>query len=207
MRMKRWLGALLVLASCGVALPSQAQSMIRRPGQHPKYTFELEPHGLISPFSPPGDTRGWGWGVGARGTLVLEDSGFISTINDSVGIGFGLDYMRYYESSLGAGRCADWAPGPGGQRICRRVQGVGGDASYFYLPVVMQWNFWLHQKWSVFAEPGLGLYLQHRDSDGSVNVGILPVLHGGGRWHVSDRVTVTVRVGYPAWSVGASFFL
>lgn len=207
MRMKAWLPPVVTALVCASALPAAAQSIIRRPGHHPRYDLELEPHGLITPFSPPGDTSGWGFGLGARGGVVIEDDGFISTINDSVAIGFGLDWMRYDDSGVAAGRCADWAPGPGGQPICRRVVGAGGDASYFYLPAVLQWNFWLHERWSVFGEPGLGLYLQRRDFDGSTSFGVTPVLHVGGRWHFAERVTLTMRAGYPAWSVGVSFLL
>lgn len=186
---------------------ASAQSLIRQPGRHPKYDLELEPHALLTPFSPPGDTSGPGLGLGARGTIIIENDGFISTINDSVGVGIGLDWVRYFDSNVGAGPCADWGPGPGGQRICRRIDGVGGDASYFYLPAVLQWNFWLHEQWSVFGEPGLALYLQNRDVDGSVQFGVSPVFDVGGRWHFSDWATLTMRVGYPTWSVGVSFFL
>ena len=207
MRVKASICAALGLVVFAHALPAEAQSIIRRPGHHPKYALELEPHALLTPFSPPGDTNGWGLGIGARGTIVLADDGFISTINDSVGLGFGLDWLHYYDRSVGAGPCADWSLGPGGEPICRRIAGVGGDASYFYLPVVMQWNFWLHKQWSVFGEPGLGLYLQHRDVDDSVSLGLTPTLHMGGRWHFSDWATLTMRIGYPAWSVGVSFFL
>jgi hypothetical protein len=198
--------AAVAVSTC-LSSVAAAQSLIRQPGRHPKYSVELEPHALLTPFSPPGDTSGPGLGLGGRATIVIEDDGFISTINDSVAIGFGLDWVRYFDSGVGAGPCADWGRGPGGQPICRRIAGVGGDASYFYLPAVLQWNFWLHQEWSVFAEPGLALYLQSRDVDGSVEFGVSPVLHVGGRWHFSDWAALTARIGYPAWSVGVSFFL
>jgi hypothetical protein len=207
MRVKLLVGVACAAAVCLHTAFASAQSIIRRPGQHPKYALELEPHALLTPFSPPGDTDGWGYGLGARGTIVLAEDGFISTINDSVGLGFGFDWLRYHDSSVGAGPCGEWTRGPGGQPICRRINGVGGDASYYYLPVVMQWNFWLHRQWSVFGEPGLGLYFQHRDVDGSLDAGLTPVFHAGGRWHFSDWATLTMRVGYPAWSVGVSFFL
>ena len=35
----------------------------------------------------------------------------------------------------------------------------GDTASYLVFPVVMQWNFWLSQNWSVFGEPGLVIYM------------------------------------------------
>jgi hypothetical protein len=58
------------------------------PGDHPHYIFEAEPHaviGLGDPFFPyvaPG--------LGFRGTFHITD-GFVKTINDSIGIGFGID--------------------------------------------------------------------------------------------------------------------
>ena len=82
--------------------------------------------------------------------------------------------------------------------------GVGADfagfghATYVALPVVMQWNFWLSTHWSVFGEPGLQITNQ------SPNFG--PVLFLGGRYHFSDSVALTLRLGYPDISVGVSFF-
>lgn len=204
--MKRSCPLLVAVAVWSASVPAIAQSIIRRPGQHPRYALELEPHVLVTPFDPPGDTNGWGWGLGARGSIVVEHDGFISTINDSVAIGFGLDWMRY-ESSVGMGWCADWDRGPGGQPICRRIAGAGGDASYVYLPVVLQWNFWLHRQWSAFGEPGLGIYLQHLDYDDDTSFGLVPVFHVGGRWHFSDQAALTLRLGYPAFSLGVSLFL
>jgi hypothetical protein len=80
--------------------------------------------------------------------------------------------------------------------------GGGGHVNYFYLPVVMQWNFWLHKSWSVFGEPGVALYLQ----DGDLEFTPL-VLFVGGRYHLNDRITLTMRLGYPAFSFGVSFLL
>lgn len=72
-----------------------------------------------------------------------------------------------------------------------------------FLPVAMQWNFWLSSHWSVFGEPGLGLaFNQDRRSDN-----LHPIFMAGGRYHFNDKVSLTIRIGYPAISVGASFFL
>jgi hypothetical protein len=82
----------------------------------------------------------------------------------------------------------------------------GGDVFFcgatVFLPVAMQWNFWLTNHFSVFAEPGLGLTLNNywdRDS-------LHPILSIGGRYHFTDHIALTVRAGYPALSIGASFF-
>jgi hypothetical protein len=73
---------------------------------------------------------------------------------------------------------------------------------YFYAPLVMQWSFWLHRRWSVFGEPGVALLVEQGDVD------FAPfVLYAGGRFHFSERVALTLRVGYPTFSLGISFLL
>ena len=91
--------ALLSLA-CWALLGSfasraHAQSSIRVPGQRPAYSFELEPHLLFAPFDSPDDPSGEGYGLGLRGTIEIAPEGFIPKLNDSVGIGFGLDWIHY----------------------------------------------------------------------------------------------------------------
>ena len=78
-----------------------------------------------------------------------------------------------------------------------------GDNTLF-LPVAMQWNFWLSRHWSVFGEPGLGLALKSFEAKDHP---FHPILMAGGRYHFSDNVALTVRIGYPAISVGVSFLL
>ena len=83
--------------------------------------------------------------------------------------------------------------------------GVGGDLlfnnkSYVFVPVVMQWNFWLSTHWSVFGEPGLGFSFGARDVFG-------PVFYAGGRYNFNEHIALTIRLGYPMVSVGASFML
>jgi hypothetical protein len=64
----------------------------------------------------------------------------------------------------------------------------------------MQWNFWLSRNWSVFGEPG-GLV------DFGDKTRVHPAFYAGGRFHFTDRVTLTMRVGHPTASVGVSFLL
>ncbi len=137
------------------------QSTIKQPGAHPAYTFEAEPHLLLAPFDH------FRPGVGFRGTIELVDNGFVSSINNTVGIGFGADWSR----------------------------------DHFRVPVVMQWNFWLSRNWSVFGEPG-GLV-----DFGEDRTRVHPAFYAGGRFHFTDRVTLTMRVGHPTASVGVSFLL
>jgi hypothetical protein len=93
-------------------------------------------------------------------------------------------FVRSINDSIALGVGADFA-------------GFGHD-TYVTIPVVMQWNFWLSTHWSVFGEPGIQITNQQP------NFG--PVLFLGGRYHFSDTVALTLRVGYPSISVGVSFF-
>jgi len=71
-----------------------------------------------------------------------------------------------------------------------------------FVPVVLQWNFFLLEHLSLFPEIGLGLGV------GSYHdVYLAPLLALGGRIHIVERVALTLRVGYPGLGIGLSFFL
>ena len=53
---------------------------------------------MLSPFNPPGPPRGDGLGLGARATIELVPEGFIRPVNDSVGIGFGVDWLHFEDA-------------------------------------------------------------------------------------------------------------
>jgi hypothetical protein len=159
------LGALLglaVLAQSGVSLADE--NIVREPARHPHHFFEAEPHVLLAPLSR--DSRP---GVGFRGTFTLAQDGFISGINDTVGLGVGMDWTH----------------------------------DNAYVPVVMQWNFWLSRYWSVFGEPGIALRFSDRFGTNHPDV----TLYGGARFRFAERATLTFRVGYPALALGVSFLL
>ncbi|MFO7178775.1 MAG: hypothetical protein DIU78_008765 [Pseudomonadota bacterium] len=187
------------LALLGTASVADAQSTIKRPGLRPAYTTELEPHLLLGIFDPPGPGDEPGFGLGLRATFDVAPDGFIGPINDSVGIGVGLDVLDY--DGRARGDCERFEPGPNGTRICTEVSGTGSPV-YALLPVVMQWNFWLTRNWSVFGEPGLLFQVAEGDIDVSPFV-----LYAGGRFHFSDRVALTMRIGYPTFSLGVSFLM
>jgi hypothetical protein len=158
----------LVLALARPALADQ--SVIKHPGDHPDYVLEAEPHLLLAPF------HDFDPGIGFRGTLELVDNGFISSINNTVGFGVGVDWTK------------------------KRT----------WIPIVMQWNFWLSRNWSVFGEPGVVLRIE----DGvKVEPGKGPdkldpfAFYAGGRLHFTEYVTLTMRVGRPTASVGISVLL
>ena len=172
--MIRKLAAFLFFAAF-ITLTGEASAVntIRRPGLHPNYVFEAEPHLVVGYDVPGGRGSGGfdhGFGPGFRGTIELVDNGFVKTINNTVGIGFGVDWLSPFDHNV------------------------------FWVPVVMQWNFWLSDKWSVFGEPGGGIYFGKAS-------GVRPAFYAGGRFHFSDSVALTLRVGYPNVAVGVSFLL
>lgn len=188
----------VLFAALALGKPALADTLvIDRPGAHPNYGFEAEPHVLVGFIDPPGFGHGSGYGVGFRGTIELVDNGFIKTINNTIGIGFGLDFVRY---GRGRGRCV--AEGP-----ARECVDYDDDVNVdnVWVPVVMQWNFWLSRNWSVFGEPGLAVRFES-DSDDDLHVEYLQ-LYLGGRYHFSENIALTMRVGYPTFSVGLSFLL
>src|SRR6186713_1365744 len=148
---KRW-SSLALGCAVGLVAPGALAdvSIIKQPGNHADYVFEAEPHLLIAPFD---DFRP---GVGFRGTFSIVRNGFISSINNSVGIGIG----------------ADWSK------------------DHFRIPIVMQWNFWLSRNWSVFGEPGGLIDFEKKPKPH-------PAFYAGGRFHFTERITLTMRVGHP----------
>ncbi len=192
--------ALVTLAAAGVSLAlahdAQAQTVIKSPGAHPHYAVELEPHLLFGWNAP---YAGNGFGLGGRVSVPVTHRGFISSINNSVAIGFGIDWLHY-------GQCYYYHGG----------SGYGCGADYFELPVVMQWNFYLTRHWSVFAEPGFYIY-HGAFADNYCGAGGVPAcaypaatsadvaFWAGGRYQFTDTVALTMRIGYPTLSVGVSF--
>jgi hypothetical protein len=168
------------------------------------YTFEIEPH-LVLGTAPPGPGYGSGAGVGLRGSFVLIPDGFIRGVNDSVALGVGLDYAHYDGALALQGfrdQCLHFEPGPNGTSVCTQVTSNGGSYNYLFAPVVMQWNFWLTRRFSAFGEPGVDLYLL-----GNHGFGIGPALYIGGRFQIADRITLTLRIGYPTLAFGVSFMM
>lgn len=168
------------------------------------YTAELEPH-LVFGSAPPGRGAGSGVGLGVRASIVVAPDGFIRDVNDSVAIGFGLDYGHYaarYALNGYRDQCLHFEPGPAGTSVCTDVTSNGASYDYLFIPVVMQWNFWLTEKFSAFGEPGLSLY-----HVGGQGLSASPALYVGGRLRLAEGITLTARIGYPTFSFGVSFLL
>lgn len=180
-----------------------AQSTIYHPDDRANYHVELEPHLLAGLFDPPGEGTGSGYGAGARVSFELVRNGFVKTINNSVALGVGLDFLHYSGSAYAyPGTCTQWTTGASGRPVCVEVSQYGGSSNYAFIPVVLQWNFWLTRQWSVFGEPGLALYYYDYRT-----MSAAPTLYLGGRFHFTDKVALTMRIGYPTFSLGVSFML
>jgi hypothetical protein len=195
--------ALLVISATRTA---RADLTIKDDGAVPSFIVELEPHGVFTPFWPPRGSADVGLGFGALIGINVAPRGFIPDLADSVSIGLGVDWVRYFGSRASASECAEWQ-GSGNQRICVRTRAAGGAGAYVFAPAVMQWNFYLTDSWSVFGEPGIGMYFFRGAFDDGLRVGLTPVINTGGRFHFSERATLTLRIGYPYTTVGISIYL
>jgi hypothetical protein len=72
-----------------------------------------------------------------------------------------------------------------------------------WVPIVMQWNFWVSEHWSVFGEPGVALRLRDDFDDRGPDF----TIYGGARYRFARSAALTFRVGHPALTLGVSFLL
>ena len=194
----------LIAAASFLAKDAGAVSIIKDPNP-PKYSVEIEPHLNINFFTwdyYPGTSYGPGLRIG----IPIAGPAFVKSINDSIAISFGADlihYEGYRDFCNGRGCGAAFYDYPGFWAL--------------YLPVTMQWNFWLTDKWSVFGEPGLAIRHSFYPSGYCGDFGgfntcydstrLLFAFYAGARWHFADTTALTMRVGYPTgFSIGVSFF-
>jgi hypothetical protein len=182
---------------CVSSLAHAGDTTIRTPGARPNYTAEVEPHLVLGWVNPPGAGAAPGVGVGVRGSFEVSKDGFLPKLNDSVAIGVGLDWAQY--DGRADQSCGDFDTAPNNTRVCVQLGGDLSEVTTFFIPAVMQWNFWLTRRWSVFGEPGLLVHI-----DDQVN-GAWMTLAGGGRFHIQEKFTLTARIGYPSINFGASF--
>ncbi len=178
-------GALVAAALSTSAEAAAADLIVKQPNAHPDYKVELEPHGDLVFIHPGYAYHGGGvggpysgaeFGAGFRATIELVDPGFVSKLNDTVGITFGIDATN-----------------------CHRC--VANKGFSLWTPVGLQWNFFLTKEWSVFAEAGPMLTTSGFYHD--VYFDYFAML--GGRYHFADKTTLTIRLGYPFLGVGVSF--
>jgi hypothetical protein len=105
-------------------------------------------------------------------------AGFAGTFN-IVDKGF----INRFNDSVGVGFAANWT-----------------NHQHFILSAAMQWNFWFTENWSAFGEPGFAI---GTDDD----IEFWPSFGAGGRYNFTERIALTMRVGFPVSSVGISFLL
>jgi hypothetical protein len=185
----RLAAGLLAVALTWAAAPedAQAQNLIKRPGAHNRYTWELEPQLVLRPgtpyIGPRGRGYGWGYygwagvGPGIRVNIPFMHNGPIDTINNNIGISFGAS--------------TTWHP-----------VYASRDAVVLNLPVAFQWNFYFTDIISVIGEVGLNTPVTFWS--GYTRFWVEPLFQGGGRFQFG-KVGVVVRVGWPVLSVGANF--
>ncbi|MCK6533342.1 MAG: hypothetical protein L6Q84_10265 [Polyangiaceae bacterium] len=184
--------------------PALASAQIKRPGAHPKYTVEIEPHLVLDWGNHDGPGNDEGLGVGLRATIPFLDNGPIPKINNNMGIGFGLDWAHNGDA------CDGW-------RWNKQWYDDECTVDVFMAPVVVQWNFFLTPIISVFGEGGLQIERTHwewencpwgNDCDGS-DTDVEPVLWAGGRFlfGAGSNVGGVVRLGWPYVSLGVGILL
>jgi hypothetical protein len=201
-------GRLLLALTCAFAalvVPRVAGAQIKQPGAHPDYSLELDPHLVIQHARGPFfDDEGIG--LGLRASIPFVRNGPISQINNNVGISFGAD-VAFFGSDFG----------------CRSrgnaELGDDCDGSDLWLPVTFQWNFFFTKVVSAFFEPGLAVSYWRRTWLDDCGGGELCertasdldlaefVVFFGGRFLFTERAGMTVRIGWPYVSVGATFLL
>jgi hypothetical protein len=189
-----------------VPATGRAEGIIKHPGDHQKYAVELEPHGLL-------DWDGYYWGgtgfgLGMHAVIPIVDNGPVSTINNNMGIGFGLDWSHFSNNGCGFVNA-------GG--VIVNVNGCDASSNALLFPVYVQWNFFFTKVVSVFGEAGFGIYHSWYSLDtnvvcaggycGSNHTGAFPYFEGGGRFLFGDTAGILVRIGYPFFTVGASILL
>jgi hypothetical protein len=193
-----------------VAGSAQAQSIIRQPSNHPVYAADLEPHLVLGLDDTP-YYGGGGFGLGARVTIPFMRNGPIGTINNDMGIGFGLDWLTR-GTSCGGGYYYYGQPN-------YNFNYYNNCSAYaVYVPVVLQWNFYLTDIISVYGEPGFALRYAHISWNYNAPTGVMNggsnsftdpilVIGGGAKFMFGRTVGLNVRLGYPYFSVGASILL
>jgi hypothetical protein len=195
--------ALLFGLALGLFAPqASAQSIIKHPGDHPNYAVELEPH-FVAQYDRTPYGNG-GFGVGFRASIPFVHNGPIPKINNNIGISFGVDWVHFADD--------DYCDGRGDPYFYPTA--CGGSDLWF--PVTGQWNFFLTPIISVFGEFGLAIHNERWSYEAacagcSYHYSHLdffePVAFVGGRFLFGKTVGLTVRLGWPYISIGASFLL
>jgi hypothetical protein len=181
------LGGVAGLALLFAGSTASAQSIIRNNDSHPH--LEIDVHGTFGyGYSYYG--FGYGFGGGVRVGIPIVPAGFLSQVNDSFALSVGGDFL--------------WLPNYYSTYSAFSIIGH----------VDAQWNFYLHEKFSVFAEAGFAPEFYFGDWLGPGRCNGCSVFYPwfdlavGGRWHFrggAQYPTLTFRLGTTGGTIGVSF--
>lgn len=123
-------------------------------------------------------------GGGIRIGLPVISQGFVPSLNNNVMLSLGVDFLNWPSS--------DYA-----------VTGM-------VIPIMLQWNFFLTRRWSLFGEGGVAVqdWFSRRANGDDQTLFIWPGLAAGARFYFNDGQypALLLRVGYPSGlSVGIGF--
>jgi len=201
----------LAMAVVGLMYASTARAQLKEPGQHIRYGVEVEPQLSLQWAHLPGEAAGIGPGL--RLSVPIISDGPLKKLNNSLAIGLGFNWAYFQESCgtyfwTGTRMTPDNPEYPTYSERCT--------AHHFTAPIVIQWNFFVTKVVSLFAEPGMAFVYERRSGTGWCDNGPcsksdsetkLPfVLWGGARMAMTNSLALTIRLGTPYVSAGASLF-
>jgi hypothetical protein len=192
---------LVAIAAFAVVAPAKAD--IKDPGDHPKYSVELEPHFLLQ-WTNTKDFDGDGLGFGGRISIPVIQNGPVPSINNNFAIGVGFDWSHISNDCGSIG-------------VLGLSVGIDCTANHLFFPIDAQWNFFFTPVVGAFTE--LGLAIQHYSENFSCtglcagalgsrsDTTVAPVFDVGGRFILANSFAIVARIGIPYLSVGVSFLL
>ncbi len=136
---------------------------------------------------PPGvrfDLHGsFGWyadfGLGFRVDIPIVPDGILDGVNDDLALSLGAEALYFYHPN---------------------ATGIG-----VWPLLLMQWNFYLNDRWSIFPEVGLA-FLFGPDRNRYWQTFAAPIGMFGVRYRFSTRNALLLRVGWPAGAqIGITF--
>ena len=126
-----------------------------------------------------------GWygntGIGGRVEFPVVRDGLLTHVRDELAVSLGLEGLFWYGNRYG---------------------GLG------VVPVAaLQWNFYLHPQWSLFAELGIAFLIGPADWNHEYYPNyIAPGVGIGVRYYFNPSVALVVRAGFPTgFSIGVQF--
>jgi len=199
-----------ILTAAALSIPSSvllfaptagAESIIKQPGNHPHYSWELEPHMALD-WDGHHELNS-GFGPGVHVAIPIMHQGPITTINNNMAIKFGMD-LTFHDCNRGY-----WGNWNNYQYDC--------SATSILLPVALQWNFYLTDIITVYGEPGIAIrhYWSSQEFPGGNCPGgictwhnsetyALPYFGMGAKFMFGRSAGLNVRLGYPHATIGAS---